>query len=195
MGSSMSCSIKGLRYLAKSPRVSGVPIASSTVSLLFIWIFSIWFTLLLYCPVLEHGSEKHRRMTLDHLLDGLLEFATNEQGSKSLTKALKEGGLDTLDKVVRRMCESAKRWISPVGNIELLALTLRIPVLVVLWLSIWPFPWQAVNSLLAFCLLWVFVRDLDPFTDLFAGWQGPACVALRMYPGSYRYSPRLQDRL
>ena len=30
-------------------------------------------------------------MTLDHLLDGLLEFATNEQGSKSLTKALKEG--------------------------------------------------------------------------------------------------------
>ena len=48
-------------------------------------------------------------MTLDHLLDGLLEFATNEQGFKSLTKALKEGGLDTLDKVVRRMCESAKR--------------------------------------------------------------------------------------
>ena len=65
--------------------------------------------LLLYRSVLEHGSEKHRRMTLDHLLDGLLEFATNEQGSKSLTKALKEGGLDTLDKVVRRMCESAKR--------------------------------------------------------------------------------------
>ena len=63
----------------------------------------------LYRSVLEHGSEKHRRMTLDHLLDGLLEFATNEQGSKSITKALKEGGLDTLDKVVRRMCESAKR--------------------------------------------------------------------------------------
>ena len=31
-------------------------------------------------------------MTLDHLLDGSLEFATNEQGSKFLTKALKEGG-------------------------------------------------------------------------------------------------------
>ncbi|KAF8164415.1 armadillo-type protein [Pholiota molesta] len=55
-----------------------------------------------------HGSDKHRGMTLDHLLDGLLEFATNEQGAKSVTKALKEGGVDTLDKVVRRMCEPAK---------------------------------------------------------------------------------------
>lgn len=47
-------------------------------------------------------------MTLDHLLDGLLEFATSEQGAKSVTKALKEGGKDTLDKVVKRMCEPAK---------------------------------------------------------------------------------------
>ncbi|KAJ2917179.1 hypothetical protein MD484_g3243, partial [Candolleomyces efflorescens] len=63
-----------------------------------------------YCiqHILEHGSEKHRRMTLDHLLDGLLEFATNEQGSKSVTKALKEGGKETLDRVVKRMCEPAK---------------------------------------------------------------------------------------
>ncbi|KAF9550593.1 ARM repeat-containing protein [Agrocybe pediades] len=63
-----------------------------------------------YCiqHILEHGSEKHKRMTLDHLLDGLLEFATNEQGSKSVTKALKEGNSETLDKVVRRMCEPAK---------------------------------------------------------------------------------------
>ncbi|KAJ3500658.1 hypothetical protein NLJ89_g9698 [Agrocybe chaxingu] len=63
-----------------------------------------------YCiqHILEHGSDKHRQMTLDHLLDGLLEFATNEQGAKSVTKALKEGGMETLDKVVRRMCEPAK---------------------------------------------------------------------------------------
>jgi len=47
-------------------------------------------------------------MALDHLLDGLLEFATNEQGAKSVTKALKEGGMDTLEMVVRRMCEPAK---------------------------------------------------------------------------------------
>ena len=58
--------------------------------------------------VLEHGSEMHKRMTLDHLLDGLLEFATSEQGAKSVTKALKEGGPETLDRVVRRMCEPAK---------------------------------------------------------------------------------------
>ena len=103
----MNCSIKGLRYLAKSPRTSGVPTASSTVRFFFIQVVSIsyYYGALL---VLEHGSEKHRRMTLDHLLDGLLEFATNEQGSKSLTKALKEGGMETLDKVVRRMCEPAK---------------------------------------------------------------------------------------
>ncbi|KAJ7208980.1 armadillo-type protein [Mycena pura] len=63
-----------------------------------------------YCiqHILEHGSEKHRQMALDHLLDGLLEFATNEQGSKSVVKALKEGGKETLDRVVQRMCEPAK---------------------------------------------------------------------------------------
>ncbi|KAJ3571547.1 hypothetical protein NP233_g3684 [Leucocoprinus birnbaumii] len=63
-----------------------------------------------YCiqHILEHGSEKHRRMTLDHLLEGLLEFSTNEQGAKSVTKALKEGGKETLDRVVKRMCEPAK---------------------------------------------------------------------------------------
>ncbi|KAF8657154.1 hypothetical protein AX16_002268 [Volvariella volvacea WC 439] len=63
-----------------------------------------------YCiqHILEHGSEKHRLMTLDHLLEGLLDFATNEQGSKSVTKALKEGGKETLARIVKRMCEPAK---------------------------------------------------------------------------------------
>ncbi|KAK6974541.1 ARM repeat-containing protein [Favolaschia claudopus] len=63
-----------------------------------------------YCiqHILEHGSENHRQMALEHLLTGLLEFATNEQGSKSVVKALKEGGKGTLDRVVGRMCEPAK---------------------------------------------------------------------------------------
>lgn len=56
-------------------------------------------------PVLEHGSEKHRELALDHLLGGLLEFSTNEQGFKSITKALKEGGKSTYDKFVNRMRE------------------------------------------------------------------------------------------
>jgi len=47
-------------------------------------------------------------MTLNHLLNGLLEFSTNEQGAKSITKALKEGGMDTLDLVVQHMCKLAK---------------------------------------------------------------------------------------
>jgi len=49
-------------------------------------------------------------MTLDHIISGLLEFSTNEQGSKSVTKALKEGGKETLDKIVKRMAESAKGY-------------------------------------------------------------------------------------
>ncbi|KAG6874839.1 hypothetical protein C0992_006325, partial [Termitomyces sp. T32_za158] len=62
-----------------------------------------------YCiqHILEHGSDKHRAQTLQHLLDGLLDFATSEQGAKSVTKALKEGGKPTLDRIVERMCEAA----------------------------------------------------------------------------------------
>ncbi|KAH7924798.1 ARM repeat-containing protein [Leucogyrophana mollusca] len=63
-----------------------------------------------YCiqHILEHGSPKHRQMTLDHLVSDLLEYATNEQGFKSVTKALKETGGDTLNRIVKRMCEPAK---------------------------------------------------------------------------------------
>ncbi|KAG5643152.1 hypothetical protein DXG03_001514 [Asterophora parasitica] len=63
-----------------------------------------------YCiqHILEHGSEAHRAQTLQLLLDGLLDFATSEQGAKSVTKALKEGGKPTLDRIVERMCEAAK---------------------------------------------------------------------------------------
>ncbi|GLB43736.1 putative pumilio-family RNA binding repeat [Lyophyllum shimeji] len=63
-----------------------------------------------YCiqHILEHGSDAHRAQTLQHLLDGLLDFATSEQGAKSVTKALKEGGKATLDRIVERMCEPAK---------------------------------------------------------------------------------------
>lgn len=47
-------------------------------------------------------------MALEHLTSGLLEYATNEQGAKSVNKALKEGGKDTLDRFVKRMAESVK---------------------------------------------------------------------------------------
>jgi hypothetical protein len=50
-------------------------------------------------------------MTLGHLLEGLLEFAANEQDAKSVTKALKEGGKETLDMVVEGMCEPAKWFV------------------------------------------------------------------------------------
>ena len=46
--------------------------------------------LCLWHVVPEHGSRKHREMALHHLVAGLLEYATNEQGSKSVTKVPKE---------------------------------------------------------------------------------------------------------
>lgn len=47
-------------------------------------------------------------MALEHLVVGLLDFATHEQGTKSITKALKEGGKETLDRIIARMCEQSK---------------------------------------------------------------------------------------
>ncbi len=66
-------------------------------------MFTLGQLLISHSPhsVLEHSSAKHRQMALDHLVAGLLEFATNEQGSKSVTKALKEGGKET-----RQVCET-----------------------------------------------------------------------------------------
>jgi hypothetical protein len=43
-------------------------------------------------------------------MSDLLDFATNEQGYKSVTKALKETGPETLDRIVKRMCEPAKGY-------------------------------------------------------------------------------------
>ena len=49
-------------------------------------------------------------MALEHLIGGLLEYATNEQGAKSVTKALKEGGQEIIDRIISRMCEPAKGY-------------------------------------------------------------------------------------
>ena len=65
----------------------------------------------MYDAVLEHGSAEHREHALDHLLTGLLEYSTNEQGAKSVAKALKEGGKDALNRIVKRMCEPARRLV------------------------------------------------------------------------------------
>jgi len=108
---SKSYSTKAPLSLARSPRINGALTASSTVRTLR--LAAIPGQILIdHAPhlVLEHGSAKHRQMALDHLVAGLLEFATNEQGSKSVTKALKEGGKETLDRFVKRMAESTKGY-------------------------------------------------------------------------------------
>lgn len=61
--------------------------------------------------MLEHGSAEHRERALEHLLLGLLEYSISEQGAKSVVKALKEGGKNSLDRIVKRMCEPAKRFV------------------------------------------------------------------------------------
>jgi pumilio RNA-binding family len=47
-------------------------------------------------------------MVVDHIINDLLDYATNEQAFKSITKALKEGGQDLTDRFVKRMAEPAK---------------------------------------------------------------------------------------
>ena len=88
-------------------RTSGDHIASSIVRCSFIQLTSKLTNPL---SVLEHGSATHRQMALEHLVAGLLDFATHEQGTKSITKALKEGGKETLDRIISRMCEQSKGY-------------------------------------------------------------------------------------
>jgi pumilio RNA-binding family len=47
-------------------------------------------------------------MVMDHLVDGLLDLASNEQAFKSITKALKEGGTEMHTRIVTRMSEPAR---------------------------------------------------------------------------------------
>ena len=51
------------------------------------------------------------RSTMDELWPSVASasnYSTNEHGAKSVTKAIKEGGKDTLDRITQRMCEPAK---------------------------------------------------------------------------------------
>jgi hypothetical protein len=48
-------------------------------------------------------------MALEHLLLGLLEFATNEQDSQNALTTLKEGRKEMIDRVVQ--CEPAKGYV------------------------------------------------------------------------------------
>lgn len=112
-------------------------------------------------------------MALDHLLEGLLEFATNEQGSKSVTKALKEGGKETLDRVVKRMCEPAKGYVPRKSQLPLARdLTLssvcraRRPMIVDLALSVTGS--QLIASVLPTVSIDVF-NGATPVPDMFLG--------------------------
>ncbi|KAJ7713801.1 armadillo-type protein [Mycena metata] len=60
-----------------------------------------------YCiqHILEHRSKKYRQLVLEHLLT----ITTSQQGSKSVVKPFEEGRKETLDHVVERMCEPARR--------------------------------------------------------------------------------------
>ena len=103
---------KARAFSAKLLNRNGERIASSIVSTFHaLFILLSAFTQAAIFPVLEHSSMQHRQQTVDHLAEGLLEYATHEQASKCVTKALKEGGKEVVDKVVKRMCEPAKGYV------------------------------------------------------------------------------------
>ena len=107
----MSCWTGVLGYSRTWRKISGAHIASNIVCLSFPFFLAEILKVLTHAfLVLEHGSEKHQEIALSHLLTCLLDLATNEQGFKSVTKALKEGGKDALDKFVRRMREPPMGW-------------------------------------------------------------------------------------
>ncbi|KAJ7923707.1 hypothetical protein B0H13DRAFT_2316249 [Mycena leptocephala] len=56
--------------------------------------------------VLEHGSEEHRQMALEQLLNGLLVF--ERAGGQERGQGAQGGGKGTIDCVAQRMCEPAK---------------------------------------------------------------------------------------
>ena len=101
-----SFSTEGLTFSRTLQRTNGARTVSSIVHFFQSPHPGLEFTNPL--PVLEHGSAAHRQMALEHLVMGLLDFATHEQGTKSITKALKEGGKETLDRIIARMCEQSK---------------------------------------------------------------------------------------
>ena len=107
MALSMNFSIGDSMFSRTSRRISGGHTASSIVRCS---IFPLALKVTNPPLVLEHGSAIHRQMALEHLVAGLLDFATHEQGTKSITKALKEGGKETLDRVIARMCEQSKGY-------------------------------------------------------------------------------------
>ena len=191
-----NCLIKARSSLAKLPRTSGAPIASSTVRLVMLSQINTHQS----CAnsVLEHGSAKHRQMALDHLVTGLLEFATNEQGSKSVTKALKEGGKETLDRIVKRMAESTKGYggASCSHCDQMHALIHQFPQ--------WPQSdnrrfsfvcyWEPVNCFCPAERVWThrYPRGLD-LTATSSGRQGPAHTFVRVDPWAHRHPAWLQD--
>jgi hypothetical protein len=78
----------------------------------------------------SNTSENNRQIALDHLLTGLLKFAMNEQGSKSVVKALKEGGKEMLERVVQHMCEPAKGFVLLRTFLSFSRLALPVPLVV-----------------------------------------------------------------
>lgn len=102
--------IAAIRFLLKLPKINGDHIVSSTVSVCVLVVTCISE---ISPAVLEHGSPQHRELVISHLVTGLLEFSTHEQGFKSVTKALKEGGKEVLNRFARKLCEPHQGFVSP----------------------------------------------------------------------------------
>ena len=133
-------------------------------------------------------------MCLDHLIADLLDYATNEQGFKSVTKAFKETGPETLARIVKRMCEPAKGLATTV-SLERRAddtSSGRRAMIVDLALSVTGS--QLIANVLpqASCFT---SRHCEQSPQCAPGRQGSTYDALRVHQGPHRNPPWMQDRI
>ncbi|KAJ7699820.1 hypothetical protein B0H14DRAFT_3034955 [Mycena olivaceomarginata] len=181
-GSSTSC------WDRAPPRVlSGAPTASSTVR--FSVSAKIPIPIIFIDTVLTQVGEAPPSDPRA-LPRCLLEFATNEQGSQSTFIALKEGGKETLDCVVQRMC-------GPVGSSPFLpsfpsrpSRGVRHPIIVDLTLSL------TGSQLIACVLAMVRLLSLDLYNlHLMIPAQADKDQRASLYDCIRGHVARLQDRL
>ena len=59
--------------------------------------------------VLEHGIEGDKSRAVQLLLDSLPQYGIDPQAIKSIEKALKCGGPEVFEKIVKRLCEPANK--------------------------------------------------------------------------------------
>lgn len=62
--------------------------------------------------MLENGTENDRTQAVNALVDNIPSLSTDAQGVKAIEKAIKSGGPQAVEQVVRRLSAPAKRLVT-----------------------------------------------------------------------------------